>query len=108
MATSPYLAEIPPRHYLREWREKRGLSQEALGKAVGTTGGTISRFETNDRGLELEMQLKLFDALDILPGQFYAPPEAPHLDAFAVGLSPKRRRELLEMVREFVAEKESP
>lgn len=98
------MADVPPRHYLREWREKRGLTMEQLGKLVGTTGGTIGRYEKGERGLPLELQLKLFHALDILPGQFFAPPEAPHLDAFAVNLTPARRRRLLEMVKAFVSE----
>jgi transcriptional regulator with XRE-family HTH domain len=105
MATTPYLADIPSRHFLFEWRKRRGLTQDALGKLVGTTGATISRLESDKLGLEMEMALKLFDALDILPGQFFAPPGVPHLDAFAVGLSPQRRRQLLQMVKEFVAEK---
>lgn len=98
MATNPFGADIPARHYLREWREHRGLSQEALGKMVGATGATISRYEKGDRGLPLELMFKLFDALDILPGQFFNQPQAPTLDAFAINLSAKDRRALIEVV----------
>lgn len=99
MAISPFNADIPQRHYLREWREHRGLSQEELGRIVGATGGTISRYEKGDRGLPFELQVKLFDALDILPGQFFSPPQAPSLDAFAINLSAKDRRALIEVVQ---------
>lgn len=99
MAISPFNGDIPQRHYLREWREHRGLSQEKLGEMVGASGGTISRYEKGDRGLPFELQVKLFEALDILPGQFFGPPEAPSLDSFALNLSAKDRRALIEVVQ---------
>lgn len=66
---------------------------------VGATGGTISRYEKGDRGLPFELQVKLFEALDILPGQFFGPPQAPSLDACAINLSAKDRRALIEVVQ---------
>lgn len=122
MPVNVFLSHTPARHYLREWREKRGLSQEELGKRCGTTGATISRYEKGDRGLPLELQLKLFDVLDILPGQFFAPPETPSLDAMAnlmtahelghvllavetaTALAPKERMALLLEIRRAAAE----
>jgi transcriptional regulator with XRE-family HTH domain len=98
MPNSPFLADVPAKHYLREWREARGLSQDQLGRLCGTTGATISRYENNDRGLPLELMLKLFEHLDILPGQFFAPVEAPDLNVFAVALTPKDRRALLDTI----------
>jgi transcriptional regulator with XRE-family HTH domain len=102
MATNPFNADIPARHYLREWREHREMSQEALGQLIGATGGTISRYEKGDRGLPLDLMFKLFEALDILPGQFFSPPQAPSLDAFALELSAKDRRMLVEAVEVMV------
>lgn len=34
------------RTFIREWREYRNLSQEALGERLGTSGGSISRIES--------------------------------------------------------------
>ena len=34
------------RTFIREWREFRGLSQEALGERLETSGGSISRIES--------------------------------------------------------------
>jgi transcriptional regulator with XRE-family HTH domain len=99
VAISPFNGDIPQRHYLREWREHRGLSQEKLGEMVGASGGTISRYEKGDRGLPFELQVKLFEALDILPGQFFSPPQAPSLDVYAVNLPAKDRRALIEVVQ---------
>jgi transcriptional regulator with XRE-family HTH domain len=47
--------DSPDRHYLREWREKRGLLQDQLAKMVGSSASVISRFETGERGMKIEM-----------------------------------------------------
>lgn len=98
MPLTPFLANVPARHYLREWREKRAMSQDTLGKLCGTTGATISRYEKGDRGLPLDLLLQLFQHLDILPGQFFAPPEAPDLNTFALELTAKERLALLQTI----------
>ncbi len=98
MATSPFAGDAPPRHFLREWREFRGYSQEELGRKVGATGGVISRYEKGDRSLPVEFAIKLFDALDIMPGQFFAPPQTPDLNEHAAPLGVKERKSLIEVV----------
>ena len=75
----------PYRHYLREWREKRGLLQEELAKAVGSSKSVISRLETGERPIKIEMQFKLMRALQISPAQFFSPPDDPSLDALVSG-----------------------
>lgn len=59
----------------------------------------ISRYEKGDRGLPLEFMFKLFDVLDILPGQFFGPPQMPTLDLFAMPLGSKERKSLIEVVK---------
>jgi DNA-binding XRE family transcriptional regulator len=59
------------RHYLREWRQKRGLTQEQVAEAMGTHRGMISRYESSQRGLTLEVQFRLMEVLDIMPAQFF-------------------------------------
>jgi transcriptional regulator with XRE-family HTH domain len=126
MPINVFLSHTPARHYLREWREKRGLSQEELGKKCGTSGPSISHYEKGNRGLPLELLLKLLEHLDILPGQFFAPPETPSLDAYAnfmtahelghllsavetaIKLEPKERMALLVAIRRMAAERLSP
>ena len=59
---------------IREWREARGLSQEKLGEAVGTSGQQISRLEKSTRRLTTDWMERLSVALTI---------EAPELMARA-------------------------
>lgn len=37
------------RTFIKEWREYRGLSQEALGERLETSGGSISRIENGSQ-----------------------------------------------------------
>lgn len=36
------------RHFIREWREHRGLTQEQLAERIGASGATVSRIEKGD------------------------------------------------------------
>lgn len=83
MPFNVFLSHIPTRHYLYEWREKRELSQVEIGKILGVSGAAIAHYEKGDRPLTDDLMFKLFKHLDILPGQFFAPPETPSLDAQA-------------------------
>jgi transcriptional regulator with XRE-family HTH domain len=94
--------DTPYRHYLREWREFRGWKQDELAKRVDTSKSVISRYETGDRGISLDMQFRLMWALGITPAQFFAPPEQPSLDALAAGESPGQRRRLVNLVKAFI------
>ncbi|HME05132.1 MAG TPA: helix-turn-helix transcriptional regulator [Solirubrobacteraceae bacterium] len=73
MATSH---DEPLRHYLREWREFRGLTQDDLALLAGATEGVIADYETGERRISLEMQFKLMWALNITSAQFFEPPPA--------------------------------
>lgn len=95
----------PFRHYLREWRLKRGLTQAELAEAIGTFKGVISRYETGERGISLDMQYKLMMALKITPGQFFASPEVVSLDALAQSADPGTRKTLETIVSAMVGQK---
>ena len=87
------------RHYLRAWREFRGMLQSDLAKEVGTAASVISRYETGDRRIHLEMQFRLMVALRITPAQFFSPPDQPSLDALAAGVTPAKLRHIGKLVR---------
>ena len=100
--TTPH--DQPDRHYLREWREKRGLLQEQLAKMVGSSKSVISRLETGERPIKMEMQFKLWRALRIRPAQFFSPPGDPSLDALVSGESPEVRSRIAKFVKAFLDE----
>ena len=89
----------PYRHYLREWREASGLFQEELAAMVGSSPSVISRFETGERHMKIEMQFKLMAALRITPAQFFSPPDQPSLDAIASRVTPERHAEIVKVVK---------
>jgi len=59
---------------MREWRLKRGLRQEDLGKAVGTAKSLISRYENGETGMTFDLQLRVMQALNVMPTEFFLPP----------------------------------
>lgn len=46
-------------------RKKKGLSQAALGKAIGTSGDVIGRYERGDIKPSIEVVAKIADALEV-------------------------------------------
>ncbi len=53
---------------LREWREKRGLTQAELARRVGVRQATISRLETEEsRRIELDVLDRLLRVLRCKP-----------------------------------------
>lgn len=91
------------RHYLREWRIVRKLTMEQLGAMIGKDASVISRFETMDRGLSMEMQHKVTKALGITHDQLMQPPGAETLDGMAAQLDAERRAVLEEFVKAYCA-----
>lgn len=71
----------PFRHYLREWRNARGLSQQQLADRLDTSKGQISRWESGSRSMSGDVIAALADALAIEPGDLFRDPAAPSLDA---------------------------
>jgi transcriptional regulator with XRE-family HTH domain len=57
------------RNYLRQWREKRGLTQEQLADKVGTAKAVISLLENEKRPLSSKWLRKFAEALDTTPGR---------------------------------------
>lgn len=85
--TKPEEATVLRDHYLREWRLKRGLTQADVGRLIGAHKGIISRYETGDREPSIAVMRKLCEALDIVMGQFFAPPDWPSIDGQLKGES---------------------
>ena len=94
--------DSPYRHYLKEWREHRGLNQEQLGKIVRISSSVISRFETGERHMKLEVQFKFMVALRITPAQFFSSPDAPNLSALVSLVPPEDVAIVAKLVKGFI------
>jgi transcriptional regulator with XRE-family HTH domain len=92
----------PFRHYLKEWRLKRGLTQEELGARVGLSRGEISRCESAQRGIKLDVQFSLMHALGIRPAQFFVSPEEETADDILARASPDQRGRMLAALKALV------
>jgi Helix-turn-helix len=79
--------------------EHRGLLQSQLGALVGAPASVISRYETGDRRIHLEMQFKLMRALNIAPAQFFCAPGAASLDDLASGATDEQRTQIGKMAK---------
>jgi transcriptional regulator with XRE-family HTH domain len=77
MAT-PLKSRRRPLHYMREWRLARGMRQEDLAAALGTVKSLVSRYETGETGMTFDLQLRVMQALNIMPNEFFRrPPSVP-------------------------------
>lgn len=70
MARNPMLIpkDGPPRHYVREWRKFRGLTQERLAERTPFSPGAISQLETGRTKYTQDMLEALAAALDCKAG----------------------------------------
>jgi len=57
-----------PRHYVREWRKFRGLTQERLAERIPYTTGAISQLETGRVAYTQPIIEALAEALQCEPG----------------------------------------
>lgn len=89
--------ELEPNE-LRAWRDRRGLTQQALADAVGTTASVISLLEKGERQLTAKWLRRLSKALNTSPGYLLdaSPDELPTdlLDTWTRIPRPKREQAL--------------
>ncbi len=55
---------LHPRHFIKEWREYRGLTQAQLAERVGMTQGNISQLERGIQGYSVAGLNALAEALN--------------------------------------------
>ena len=81
----PMPARIYPRRapklYLAEWRDDKGLTQQALADRLNTSDVTISRWETGKRRPDIDAQEAIAEALGIEAVDLRRHPAQPSADA---------------------------
>lgn len=87
------------RWFLKEWRKKRGYSQERLAEIIGSSKGYISELESGKRRYNQELLESLADALSCEPGDLIVrdPSDPAGLWSIYDALSPSQRVQLVEI-----------
>lgn len=75
-----------------------------LAELLGTTKGVISRWETGDRGINLDTQFRLAEALKIHPSWLFWSPDQPDANAMLAKLDEPIRRQVLRMIEGLVSD----
>lgn len=88
----------PFRHYVREWREHRGLTQEQLADRLATSKGQISRWESGKRDMTSKVLSALAYALNIEVADLYRDPRAPSVDALLRSATPAQRDQVFAVI----------
>jgi transcriptional regulator with XRE-family HTH domain len=95
----------PIRHYLKEWRLAKGLTQQTLadrlpagedGKPTGKD--QVSRWERNERGMTMDVQGALAEALDISPAALFQHPDTPSADELLRRATPEQRERIFAVI----------
>ena len=75
----------PPRVYLAEWRDHRGLTQAQLGDRLGVSSVAISRWEGGSRRPDLNVLAAISEALGVDLSALYRHPNQPSADELLKG-----------------------
>lgn len=89
----------PLRHYLREWRTAKGLTQEQVAERLDTSKGQVSNFENNKRKMTVEMANAFGYALGIEPIDLFHHPDSPSADALLRTATEKERGKIFTVIK---------
>lgn len=93
----------PYRHFLKEWRVKKELTQQKLADRlpVGEDGkptgkDQISRWERNERGMTMDVQFAVAEALGLdSPADLFRDPDKPSVDELLKSATPQQRQQII-------------
>jgi len=98
-----------PRHYIREWRKYRGLSQERLAERIERTHGAISQLERGITTYQQETLEALAYALNCDPADLLRPPptnDQTALAQFVSRLNETQQKRALQVLRAAIDDSE--
>jgi transcriptional regulator with XRE-family HTH domain len=91
-----------PRHYLREWRDYRGLTLERLAERIGLTHGTLSKIERGKTAYTQPVLEALAEALQTTPADLIMrDPSKPNPWAPLEGVPEADRPRLMQIIQTF-------
>lgn len=91
------------RLFLKENREAKGVSAEAMGKHLGIERESVYRLERELWRVNSEKQAAYAEGLGLEPEDLWRPPGAPSLDAMVATASDELRAMAVDIVRRLVA-----
>lgn len=91
------------RLFLKEHREAKGVSAEAMAGRLEIERESVYRLEREPWRVKSETQLAYADALDIEPEDLWRPPDTPSVDALLSQASPDLRKMAADIVKRLVA-----
>ena len=89
--------------FLKEHREKKAVSPEAMAGRLGITRESLYRWEREQHRLNPEKIARFADALDMAPDRLWHHPDEPSADEQLRNATLEERQAAVEMVRIFVS-----
>lgn len=88
------------RHYIREWRDHKGLTQDQLAERVGLSRTQISRIENHRQGYSQELLEAVADAIGVSAATLImrAPGSEWTLQEALTGLGEVQRRQAIAVI----------
>ena len=96
-----------PRHFIREWRRHRDMSQEELAAAIGVTTGSISHLETGKMGFTQATLEALATALNCQPADLIMrnPLDTEAIWSLWESAAPNEKAKIIEMMNIIIEKK---
>lgn len=93
----------PRRHFIKQWRNHRGLTQEQLAERIGVTPGAISQLEVGRINYTQHTLELIADALQAAPGDLLNvdPTREGALWSIWEGLDIPARNQVVEIAKTF-------
>lgn len=91
-----------PKHFIREWRQFKGYTQERLAALVDMSTSSISQLERGQQGYTEDSLARIADALGCLPGDLLTrDPNKPedHLWRIINGMPAAEKAQAIRLVK---------
>jgi transcriptional regulator with XRE-family HTH domain len=94
---------MPPkhRHYLKQHREAKGISQAELARRAGMQKSVLSRYESGQYHIPGNMMFLLMELLDLHPSEFFMPPGKTSFDKVVESVEGEDRKRLFALFEQM-------
>lgn len=92
----------PFKIYIREWREKFGLTQSDLADRIESNKTSVSRWETGARDTTTQVLAAIAYALGIEVPDLFRHPDQPSADSLLIRASPGQAETAVKLVKTFI------